>query len=182
MCLYILRPASCEVHSVASFNADHLRAVKKPISPRRIMWYQYTGQFFSGLALILRVCMGTSVGVQWLRIHLTGDMVWSLVQEDPTCHGATEPECHSYWACALEPRSHDYWSPHTSNLCSATRKPQQWEALTLQGRVVLRECLCGATESEHNKKLIMIKIKVWWARYVERPERNHREEAIFQSP
>ena len=25
-----------------------------------------------------------------------------LVWEDPTCHGATKPVCHNYWACALE--------------------------------------------------------------------------------
>ena len=26
---------------------------------------------------------------------------WSLVQEDPTCCGATKPECRNHWACAL---------------------------------------------------------------------------------
>ena len=42
----------------------------------------------------------------------------SLVQEDPTSHGAIKPMCHSYWACTLEPKScnywahgHSYWSP-----------------------------------------------------------------------
>ena len=75
----------------------------------------------------------------------------------PWSHRARVPQLLSLCSRA---RSHDYWSPHTSNLRSATRKPQQWEARTPQGRVVLRGCLCGATESEHNKKLIMIKIKV----------------------
>ena len=32
---------------------------------------------------------GTSLVIQWMRVHL---QVLSLVWEDPTCHGATEPE------------------------------------------------------------------------------------------
>ena len=36
--------------------------------------------------------------------------VWSLIQEDPTCRGATKPMRHDYWACALEPESHYYWA------------------------------------------------------------------------
>ena len=31
-------------------------------------------------------------------------------REDPTCHGATKPVRHNYWACALEPMSHNYWA------------------------------------------------------------------------
>ena len=35
---------------------------------------------------------------QWLRIHLPvqGTRVQALVQEDPTCHGATKPVHHNY--------------------------------------------------------------------------------------
>ena len=36
--------------------------------------------------------------------------VRALVQEDPTCRGATKPVSHNYWAHALEPGSHNYWS------------------------------------------------------------------------
>ena len=36
-------------------------------------------------------------------------LVWSLIQENPTCCGAAKPICPSYWACALEPGSHNYW-------------------------------------------------------------------------
>ena len=52
---------------------------------------------------------------QWLKIHLPRQetWVWSLVQEDPTCHRATKPMCNNYWACALEPTSHNCWSPFT---------------------------------------------------------------------
>ena len=59
--------------------------------------------------------------VQWLRIHLPtqGTWVWALVQEDPTCHGATKPMCYNYWACALEPASHSYWA-HAPQLLKPT--------------------------------------------------------------
>ena len=52
------------------------------------------------------------VVAQWLRIHLPrqGTRVRALVQEDPTCRGATKPVHHNYWACALEPASHSYWA------------------------------------------------------------------------
>ena len=38
------------------------------------------------------------------------DMGSILVREDPTCHGATKPMHHNYWACALEPASHNCWA------------------------------------------------------------------------
>ena len=41
---------------------------------------------------------GTSLVVQWLRIHvpMQGTRIRSLVQEDPTCHGATKPVRHNH--------------------------------------------------------------------------------------
>ena len=41
---------------------------------------------------------GTSLVAQWLRIRLPvqGTRVQALVQEDPTCRGATKPVCHNY--------------------------------------------------------------------------------------
>ena len=41
---------------------------------------------------------------------MQGTRVWALVQEDPTCRGATKLVRHDYWACALEPASHNYWA------------------------------------------------------------------------
>ena len=40
----------------------------------------------------------TSLVAQWLRIHLPMQGTWvrALVQEDPTCCGATKPVCHNY--------------------------------------------------------------------------------------
>ena len=60
-----------------------------------------------------KAIFGTSLVAQWLRTRrpMQGTRVWALVREDPTCHGATKPMRHSYWACALEPVSHNYWSP-----------------------------------------------------------------------
>ena len=54
-----------------------------------------------------------SLVVQWLRIHqpMQRMRVQALVREDPTCHGATKPVCHNYWACTLELASHNYRSP-----------------------------------------------------------------------
>ena len=94
---------------------------------------------------------------------MQGTRVQSLVWEDPTCHGATKPMYHNYWACTLEPTSHNFWAhvpqllkPSCSracvlqllSLCTATteahtprahasqqEKPPQWEARALQWRV-----------------------------------------------
>ena len=65
---------------------------------------------------------GTSLVAQWLRIHLPvqGTWVWSQVEEDSACFGATKPVCHNYWASALEPvlcnkRSHSNEKPSHRN-------------------------------------------------------------------
>ena len=65
---------------------------------------------------------GTSLVVQWLRIHLPmqGTQVWALVWEDPTYRGATKPVRHNYWACALQPVSHNYWA-HVPQLLKPVR-------------------------------------------------------------
>ena len=41
---------------------------------------------------------------------MQGTRVRALVQEDPTCRGATKAMRHNNWACTLEPASHDYWA------------------------------------------------------------------------
>ena len=65
----------------------------------------------------IKIKNGASLVVQWLRIRLPmqGTWVQALVQEDPTCRGATKPVRHNYWACSLEPASHNYWA-HVSQL------------------------------------------------------------------
>ena len=56
--------------------------------------------------------IGVSLVAQWQRICLPIQKRWvqSLIQEDPTCCGATIPVCHDYWTCALEPGSHNSWA------------------------------------------------------------------------
>ena len=63
--------------------------------------------------------------MKWIGIQLPvqGTQVWSLVQKDPTHHGATESTAHSYWALELQ-----LLSLGASNLCSAAKAPRQWEA------------------------------------------------------
>ena len=65
---------------------------------------------------------GTSLVVQWLRLHLPVQGIWvqSLVWEDPTCLRATKPMYHNYQASALEPvlcnkRSHRSKKPSHHN-------------------------------------------------------------------
>ena len=53
----------------------------------------------------------TSLAVQWIRIHLLMETwVQAVVQEDPTCHGATKPMRPNCWACALGLSSCDCWA------------------------------------------------------------------------
>ena len=65
---------------------------------------------------------------------MQGTWVRALVQEDPTCCGATKPVRHNYWACALEPTIHNYWA-HVLQLLKPAHlepvlrneKPPQWD-------------------------------------------------------
>ena len=52
----------------------------------------------------LKYDTGTSLVGQWLGVHLPGQgtRVWALVQEDHTCHRATGPVHHNYWAHVLQ--------------------------------------------------------------------------------
>ena len=69
---------------------------------------------------------GASLVVSWLRTHLAmqGTLAWSLVQEDPTCHGATMPMCHNYQAQAPPPEKPSQWEAHALWLEKAHM--QQW--------------------------------------------------------
>ena len=54
--------------------------------------------FHSTTMQFKKAIFGTSLVAQWLRIHLPmqGTWVQALVQEDPTCRGATKPMRHNY--------------------------------------------------------------------------------------
>ena len=59
--------------------------------------------------------------------------VWSLVQEDPTCLGATKPVYYTYWVCVLEAWKPKLLKPkHPRARALQQEKPLQWEAFTLQ--------------------------------------------------
>ena len=69
--------------------------------------------------------LGTSVVVQWLRIHLPkqGTRVPSLVQEDATGQRAAKPGSHSYWARKLrKPRSATREATMMKNLQTAIQR------------------------------------------------------------
>ena len=55
---------------------------------------------------------------------MQGTRVRALVQEDPTCRGATKLVRHNYWAYTLEPTSHNYWA-HVPQLL----KPEHLEPM-----------------------------------------------------
>ena len=89
-----------------------------------------------------------SLVAKWLRIRLPvqGTRVRALVREDPTCHRATKPVHHNYWARVpqllkpmhLEPmlrnkRATAMRSPHTATK-SSPRSPQLEKARTQQRR------------------------------------------------
>ena len=59
---------------------------------------------------------------------MRGTQVWSLVQEDSTCRGATNPRYHNYWSLCLEPTSHNYWGCLPRICVPQQEKPLQWEA------------------------------------------------------
>ena len=88
----------------------------------------------------------TSLVAKWLRIRLPmqGTRVRSLVWEDPTCHRATKPVSHKYWARVPRARA------------LQQEKPLQWEARAPQLRVAplaaTRESPRAATETQHSQK------------------------------
>ena len=65
---------------------------------------------------------GASLVAPWSGIlpPVQDAWVWSLIQEDRTCHRATEPVHHSYWAWAPEPGRRRCWACTPWSRCSAT--------------------------------------------------------------
>ena len=92
----------------------------------------------------------TSLVVQWLGLclPLQETQVWSLVQEDSTCHRVTGPMHHNRWACAPQsPCSATREATLTRSLCNATR---EWSHLLQLEKVHV------ATQHCQRKK------KDWW--------------------
>ena len=81
-----------------------------------------------------------SLEAQWWIICLPMQQtrVRSPVQEDPTCHKATETVNHKYWACALGPGSHKTAAPtscNSSSVFAPQEKPPHWEAVCIRNTV-----------------------------------------------
>ena len=115
--------------------ATYLRAQPHPPTPAPWAYKLAT--------LALKIPEKTSLVVQWTRIHLPmqGTRVRPLVFEYPTCHGATKPMSHNYWACALEPVHHNHWGQWSLKACAPQHeKLFQWEAWALQQRVAPALC------------------------------------------
>ena len=60
---------------------------------------------------------------------MQGTWIQTLVGENSTCHRATKPMGHNYWAPALEPANCNYWartpySPCSTREATAMRSPQ----------------------------------------------------------
>ena len=98
----------------------------------------------------------TSLVVQWLGLRwpLQETRVWSLVQEDSTCHRATGPMHNNCWACAPQ------------SLCSQQERPLQQEARAVQLESgptrCTRESLRVAMKTQYcqKKKRLMVSKKV----------------------
>ena len=85
---------------------------------------------------VVRICLA-----------MQGTLVQSLVWEDPTCHSATKPKHHNYWASTLEPRAtnQNYWTPRA---CAPQR-----EATTMTSPLSgTEESPCTATKTQHSRK------------------------------
>ena len=76
----------------------------------------------------------TSLVVQWIGFHLLihGIQVWSLVQENSPCCGATESVHHSYWAHSPASLCCNSWSCVPRACALQQEKLPQWEAHALQ--------------------------------------------------
>ena len=93
----------------------------------------------------LKSRIGTSLVVQWLRIHLPtqGTQVQSLIWEGPTCTTACE-------SCVLQ-----WLRSHLRACASQQEKLPQWEASTSQQRVSSQlQKACAATNPHCSQKRI----------------------------
>ena len=102
---------------------------------------------------------GTSLVVQWLRIHLPmqGTWVWSLVWEDPTCRRATKPVRHNYRARVMQLLKPACLEPMLRNKRSHHNEKPAHCSEELPLLAATRESPCTATKTqcrqEEKKKL-----------------------------
>ena len=126
--------------------SQHLTCCDTPrwSSPFKMLWRA------SLVAQCLRICL-----------PVQGTRVQALVWEDPTCHRATKPLHHSYWACALEPTNHNYWAQVPQLLKHARLEPVLRNKRSHHNEkpvhhneeqpllAATRESPCAATKTQH---------------------------------
>ena len=104
----------------------------------------------------------------------------SLLQEGPTCCGATQPRCHNHWAYALEPKSHEYWSLsalqpvlHKRSHCSEKAVHCNWRVapLSTAGEKPAQQRRPSATKEKEN----LLKKSVLFPTFKARNCSGHRE-------
>ena len=93
---------------------------------------------------------GTSLVVQWLRIHLPmqGTWVWSLVWEDPTCRRATKPVRHNYRARVMQLLKPACLEPMLRNKRSHHNEKPAHCSEELPLLAATRESPCTATKTQ----------------------------------
>ena len=105
----------------------------------------------------------TLLVVQWIRIHLpiqeTG--VWSLVWEDSTCHGATKPVHHRFWARALDLQASTTDASSRRACALQQEKPlrekpshckEEWTPLAATKRACVQQQRLSAAKKEREKE------------------------------
>ena len=96
-------PIWFQIPKVTCFSSYHTWISSFWKRPHRSYWHLIV--MVSPFILFSEEKIGTSLVVQWLRIHPVVQQTWvqSLVgEQDLTCCKATEPDCPNYWACASQ--------------------------------------------------------------------------------
>ena len=98
-----------ERYNLPRLNQEEIENMNRPITSNEI-------------ETVIQNLPTASLVVERLRISLPMQetRVRALVWEDPTCHRATKPIRHNYWACILKPTSHNYWA-HMPQLLTPVR-------------------------------------------------------------
>ena len=118
------------------------------------IYQSFKAQINSLLHCSKKESLGTSLMVQWLRIHLPmqGTPVQPPVWEDSICHRATK--AHAPWLRSLRATTTAATVPRAC--VQQQEKPPQWEACAPQWRVALltatREIPQAATKTQPNQK------------------------------